>query len=906
MQVAKKDKNCVIEYKRNTFLTKHFCGMGQDGSKPFGKSNLLKLQAITIFLVVIFVIGGFNLFSLAYTPLKPYEIKNLVDSDSRVVLNLHGKWKRYFNGEYSFVNIPKSEFSQETYSYEKTIKIEKNLIENYTFQLYLLGCDDQAEIYINGQFLGRYFGGMTSFSTIIPSKMLIGEMNTVKVVVSPAESLVKKIKENTIYSKKTYTGLIREVFLVATPKIWVNDIKYNVKLSNNYSSGDIDLHYKISTSEIGKLLSTLLKDTLATNTMMKAEVSTKAVLYDGSNNVVAESESQNLVVQSQRTYEVKSNLTISNPLLWSNENPNLYRLKVLISKNGVNIDNLSISLGFKELKVIQVDGKSLFSFNGKDFNIKAVSYVEDFSKSFQTISPWRIEEDIAMIKTLGVNVIRFKYNAPHPYLIHLCNKYGLLALIELPIYDLPPSILNTDEVKVRMSNIVERNLLNLDAAPCLMAYGIYSGIDEQNADIRAYESKITGLIRKNSSHFIYKIISSNSPEVNVDNYDFIGIKDNVNKGDIKAVKKIIINIQNQIKNKPTFISYGISIQPDNKNGYSDPLSPEYQAYYLRNMFYLIKERDLVGGCFNTFNDYRIENPLLVSNNKNLFISYSGLVDINRNPRLAYKMLQTLYNQEKEPLLNVGSFSVSTPVIYVVVGGFAFLLILFFIKTSHRFKEYLIRASIRPYNFYADIRDQRIISTLQTFILGIVIALSIGVFSSSLLYHYRDSEAAQSILMLIIPFQSLQAFLYPIIWEPIGLMFFFTFLYFLLMFLIALALRIAAIFVKGRIFFIDTITIAIWTGLPFLIILPFAVILVKLIVNFPNSIWLLTSMSVFLTIWVFSRLLKACAVVFDKPSFLVNTVGVTVVFISIGIPMIVYHYTYQIFSYFVYIFDAFMS
>ena len=37
------------------------------------------------------------------------------------------------------------------------------------------------------------------------------------------------------------------------------------------------------------------------------------------------------------------------------------------------------------------------------------------------ISTERMEQDIYLIKsTLGANLIRFKYDAPHPYMAYLC------------------------------------------------------------------------------------------------------------------------------------------------------------------------------------------------------------------------------------------------------------------------------------------------------------------------------------------------------------------------------------------------------------------------------------------------------------------------------------------------------
>jgi|GEM_PF-374103 len=861
------------------------------------------LKWVNVFIILILFITFVNN-SYSYTPLSNKEIKELIPSDTRIILNLFGSWKKTNDDGITTVKLPKSELEQSQITYEKTVRIDKKLIDNYAFQFYILGFDDQAEIYINGQFLGRYFGGMTTFSVQIPSKVIFNETNNIKIIVTPAETLVKKIKENTIYSKKIFTGIIREIFLVATPKIWISELKYNQTFENdNYSRVNINTNFKVSTSEITKLLSSLYRDTLVANTIMKAEVTAKTYIYDNNNNLVAESNLQNFEVQRQRTYTLNSNMTVLNPNLWSPSEPYLYNLRVKITKNNVLIDEYSSPLGIREIKPIKANNKNIFALNGKDFYFKALTYVEDYGKSYQTLTSKRMEEDIAMIKSLGVNIIRFKFNSPHPYLINLCNKYGIMALVELPIYDVPSSIINSDEVKVRMKNIMERNLMNFESNPSVIAYGLYAGAEENNQEVMNYEKSLISLIKKNSKKMIYKIININSTSTNTNGYDFIGIKDNVIKNNIMDVKKDLINIQNLIKDKPIFVNYGVTNQPNNKNGYSDPLSPEFQAYYLRNIFHLIKERELVGGCFNTFNDYRIENPLLISNNENQFIAYMGLVDINRNTRLSFKTLQTLYNEEKEPLLNVGSYSEKAPVTYIIIGFIAIIILLLLFNKYKRFNEYIKRAIFRPYNFYADIRDQRIMSLPQTIILGIVLSLSVGTFLSSLLYFYKNSEIAQYILMILIPVKSIQSILFNVIWMPELLMFIFTVLFFLLMLITSSIMRFISIFIKKRVFFIDTITMSIWSGLPFLVILPFSIVLVKILVNYPNSIWLFSLLLVFLSVWVFMRILKSVSVVFDKNSTIVNIIGLTTVIFFLGIPIFIYQNKYQFIDYINYLFTV---
>jgi hypothetical protein len=158
-------------------------------------------------------------------------------------------------------------------------------------------------------------------------------------------------------------------------------------------------------------------------------------------------------------------------------------------------------------------------------------------------------------------------------------------------------------------------------------------------------------------------------------------------------------------------------------------------------------------------------------------------------------------------------------------------------------------------------------------------------------------------MILIPIKDIQSFLFKVIWLPEVLMIFFTLLFFILMLIVALLIRFAAIFIKNRVYLIDTITISIWCGLPFIIILPFSIILVKILVNFPSSIWLISSLLIFISIWVLLRILRAISVVFDKPQTIINTIGGIILFVFLGLPITIYQLKYQFFDYIKYIFNV---
>jgi len=833
------------------------------------------------------------------------QIKEIYKTSTRYAVSLSGKWRRTFDGgTWDAVELPFSEIATKPVTYERTLKIAKEIIARNTFRLFFYGVEDQVEVYVNGQFVGRYFGGMTPFDVRIPAKMIIGETNTLMFKVSPAENYSGQIKKNTIYSKKTYNGILRDVVLIGAPNIWVSDLNYKMQLSNDYTRSVLSVNANLSTASIEKSIN--LDSSSNSKPILKTEVSLGLKLIKkATGETVAETAPKMLTIENERTYESKFNMDINFPELWTPENPNLYELRAIVSQNGNTIDDFSINLGFRDARVSIINSLPSMLINGKVFEMKAIAYVEDFGNKGQSLDYKRMEEDIKLIKTLGANTVRFMFSPPHPYVMYLCEKYGLLAMLELPVYDAPSKIIGSDEIIVRMQNIADRLKKMYDSSPSLLAYGIYSGAQENSTETNLYTKKLLEEL-SSSSRLKYKIVNSGFETVKTDGFDIIGIKSKTFDSDFEVIKSEISRLQKIAEGIPVFFNYGTTIQPENRNGYADPLSVEYQAFYARNVFHLMKEREALGSVFLTFNDYRLEKPLLTTNNDDIFVSTSGLVDSERKPRLAFNTVQTLFNQEKEPLLDAGSYSRATPFVYIILGFIIILLLAFLINRFRRFREYLIRSITRPYNFYADIRDQRIMSNIQTILLGIAIALTMGIFFSSILFYYRSSDLAQYFLMLFFPFETIQASLYQLVWQPTFLMIGVTAVFLFLMFVISFVLRIFAFFLRARILFNDTLTITIWSGIPMLFLMPLAIVMVRLFEISEFFSWLLLLLSFVLIVWTVFRIFKATAVVYDKPELIVYLIGIVFLVFTIGMPLAYYQFKYSFYDYGRYIVNVLMG
>lgn len=829
---------------------------------------------------------------------NPYSV-----SDTRYRLNLQGKWDVSYDGSsWKQGYVPSSESYYDKLYLKRIIRIDEKMLDNYSWHLYFMGVDDQIEVFCNDQFVDKYFGGTTPFEVRLPRRMLNGGANQIKLVLSAGTHTAQQLKVQSLYPRTIYTGILRDVMLVGLPHSWISDVRYNAKHTGG-ANFSLNMNVSISSGDIQRLMKGISgSDSLSAPGTVRNSITLETNLRSADGSLVlAQGGQRHIVIERERSETVAMQIPATNVKLWSPDEPYLYKLQVKISKGTQTIDELWFDVGFRKVQSDKSSGK--FILNGKELQLKGVSYVEDYYGSGQTLSRKKMETDVEMIKTLGANLIRFKYSSPHPYMAYLCDKYGIFMMVELPVYEAPASLLVTDEIKVRMNNISRRYLAAYDNHPSLMAWGISDGSNEDAPEFESFSKIMENIFLENSKNLLYKIVLSGVNKINADKYDFIGLRIERTKFNIEKIKSEISRIKQLAAGVPVFLNFGFPIEYQNRNGYSDPLSIEAQAYYILNLYYVSTDQKFAGIIYNTFNDFKLNNPTLIINNDDKYLCSKGLVNRKREQRLAFTTLQSLFNNDKKPLLTAGSYTERTPVLFIIAGIILGIILVLLINRFRRFREYLFRSILRPYNFYADIRDQRIMSSLQTVILGFIVAMTLGIFVASVFYFYRTNILSQYLIMLILPNVSLQEWLYWLIWVPELFMMVLTFLILLVAYLIAGLLKLLSFFVRVKIFLSDTFTIVIWSGVPIILLLPLSIVLTRLLIYSPELYWLMIAISLGICLWVWFRILKSTAVVFDIDQLKVNLIGNGILFGVIIIIITIYQLQYLIFPYFGFFFNV---
>src|SRR5581483_4370966 len=88
---------------------------------------------------------------------------------------------------------------------------------------------------------------------------------------------------------------------------------------------------------------------------------------------------------------------------------------------------------------------------------------------------------------------------------------------------------------------------------------------------------------------------------------------------------------------------------------------------------------------------------------------------------------------------------------VLLYAFGLLLVLFLlINLDRRFREYIVRSLVRPFNFFADVRDRRILPNGQTTLLALICSGAFGISVATLVHGYAADPAAAPYFYTMFP------------------------------------------------------------------------------------------------------------------------------------------------------------
>lgn len=294
-------------------------------------------------------------------------------------LNVPGDWNS---------QMPELKYFEGTIWYARHFDA-KVLEENRQF-LYFGAVSYRCNVYLNGFKVGSHEGGFTPFQIEVTDKLRDGD-NFIVVEVNNrrTEDAIPAL----IFDWWNYGGITRDVMLIQTPKVFIND--YFVQLDKHQPD------------------------------LIRAEVTLSDRVVQQVRVDIPELKISRLLTTDENGRATDS-FKVRKLTRWAPNNPKLYRVMI----SSVN-DRVEEEIGFRN---IEVDGTKIL-VNGESVFMRCVSFHEEIpQRQGRAFSQSDAVMLISEAEALGVNMVRLAHYPQNEYIVRLAEKKGILLWQEIPVW----------------------------------------------------------------------------------------------------------------------------------------------------------------------------------------------------------------------------------------------------------------------------------------------------------------------------------------------------------------------------------------------------------------------------------------------------------------------------------------
>nr|WP_239588318.1 glycoside hydrolase family 2 TIM barrel-domain containing protein [Gracilibacillus alcaliphilus] len=273
--------------------------------------------------------------------------------------------------------------------YRKELDVSEH--EADQFLLYFDGVYMDSTLYINGQWIGEWKYGYSSFEHDITPALQAGK-NEIKLKV------VFQAPNSRWYSG---AGIYRNVWLKKRGPNYIKTDGIYASTSNHQGSWRLEIETDLDVKEDAVLVHQL---------------------YDQEKQIAS---SQARVSKGDLiNHQV---MQTADPRLWSPKEPYLYQLVTALVVNGETAERQSQSIGFREF---MMDPDQGFFLNGQHLKINGVCEHHDLGALGAAFNKEALKRRFLLLKQMGVNAIRTAHNMPAKELMELADQMGFMIVSE--------------------------------------------------------------------------------------------------------------------------------------------------------------------------------------------------------------------------------------------------------------------------------------------------------------------------------------------------------------------------------------------------------------------------------------------------------------------------------------------
>ncbi len=813
-------------------------------------------------------------------------------SSTRKIISLNGTWAVRPSNEKSekavAVNIPSIFKGNGELTFEKQFALTNDQIIHNRMTLNILGLNYTADISVNNIIIYRHSGGAYPFHIDLPRDVLHSDRKNVLTI----KLFYKLDSENTIPLKQRFLfpqnfgGIFRDAYISLIPNISIVETKLESKL-DGHKKAEISVYSKIDNKEFSKLQD---------STSASDEFSFKVNFISPDSEIHSGKE---IKFSLPRNKEKSFNQTIeiNSPALWSPANPQYYVVNFELWRNDQLIDVKRKRFEIYSLEV----HKDSVTLNGEGFQFNGVTYIPSFGEFGSLADYNKMEKDIETIKNIGFNSIRFEKEVPHPYYLYLCEKYGLLAFIELPLNGVPDELTLDQNFITRSENYLSNFIKGYQEYPAVAAIGVGGSYLPQLDSHVSFIKRLCAIIKKESNFLSFASFSG---------FDIPKISD-LDLYGVEIFDKSVNKYSDEIQKTQTALGKGrvligsatYVVNAGNSNGYVNDYSFEAQAKFFEDLLNYSDQNSLPGYFINSAFDYRGDYSSLIAgyNKENLY--KIGLIGEDRRAdRLSYNVVYSKLHNTEKVTIPIGSKKNDAPMSFILFGLILALIIGVLVNSGKKFREDSSRALLRPYNFFADVRDQRIISGYHSTMLGIVVSAVSGLLLINILFYLRLNVVFEKLLLAFGSPGLIDTVSY-LAWHPLLSIFWLSIGFLVFIFLLTLIIKASSFFVRNRVYLSSVYFTVVWSFLPVILLIPVGIILYRVLNADVANTYIYIGL-IFFAIWVFYRLIKGIYVIFDVNPSGVYFYGIILIVVVLSVIFFYYEVNSSLSDYLKFVFQQY--
>ena len=309
--------------------------------------------------------------------------------------------------------------------YRKTFRLPKELLGkelSLTFEAIMGKC----KIWLNGKLVAQHKGGyLPIVINAVNNQVNYNSENIIAIMADNSDDPeYPPGKAQYVLDFNYYGGIYRDAWLVATNKIHVTD----ANAVDSVAGGGVLVHYEDVSEQAAKVV---VQTDIINDNNASSQLTLETNLQDTTGKTVA-TKSQSFALAEKSSRSISQTLQVSNPKLWSPDDPNLYRLYTIIKNaDGKIIDGYYQNIGIRSVEFRE---NAQLYLNGRPFNDKLVggNHHQDYALIGNAVTNNLHWHDAKVMRDAGIRIVRGSHYPQDPAFMDACDQLGIFVIVCTP------------------------------------------------------------------------------------------------------------------------------------------------------------------------------------------------------------------------------------------------------------------------------------------------------------------------------------------------------------------------------------------------------------------------------------------------------------------------------------------